>query len=249
MWLPGGADRDTIGGVLERALELRVVVDLLLENKQRGSRALLSRVTKRGLQDLRDREIAIGHRRYDGRVFSASLGKQIHIRLGVEHPQRRVGAAGQDDNVNVIVARKSRANRATVAGHELQHFERHTRAPEALAEQVGSQHRAGCRFEDDSVASRERASDPANGNRDRKIPRRNHGNDTAARCFDTIQAVERDSRSSVVLAEVDAFRDFWIRLQEDLAALCHRGPHEFAARDTEPVRNLAEHRRAFLGRQ
>ena len=99
--LPGGADLETLHRLAQRAPERRVVVDLGLQQQQRGRGALLAGVAEGRMQDVLDGEVPIRDRGDDRRILAAGLGEQVEARIVVQHRQRRLGAAGQDHRVDL----------------------------------------------------------------------------------------------------------------------------------------------------
>ena len=245
---PGGADGLAVDGVAQALLELGVVVDLRLQQQERGGRALLAGVAEGRVHHVLDGQVTVGHAGDDGGVLAARLGAQVQVRLVAQHRQGRLRAAGEDDGIDGRMADQLPTFAPARAGHELERFPGNAGAPEALAEFPGDEGCIGGGLEDHGIAGGEPGGDPAAGDGDGEVPRRHHHDHALGFRREGRHLLPPARRRPVQLDEIHRLGNLGVRLRHRLAAIGHGRAHEGAARAPQFVRHLAQQPEAISHR-
>ena len=199
--------------------EARVVVERRLDDRQAGSRALLTGVTEGGSDQVGNGPIDVGGSRDRDRVLAAGLRVQTKFRSPrVEHRRRGVGT-GQDHGGNVRVGDEPASDVAVGCGNELEHVAGHSGVPAQFRDQRRRAHGLWGRFEDHGVPGGEGGEDTAGRDREGEVPRWSDDYGSARRSGGALHLRQPERLIAVVTGEVDRLGDLRVALGDGLAGL------------------------------
>ncbi len=162
----------------------QTVGDVVLHEEHAQGRAALPGAVEGGGQHVGDDLLGQGRGIDDHRVLPAGLGDQRHDRSGaageleVDQP-RGFGRAGEGDAGDPDIGDERRPDRLAGARQQMQDVAGDAGLVQQPHRGGGGQRRLFCGLGDDGIAGGERGRDLAGEDRQRKIPRRDAGEDAA----------------------------------------------------------------------
>ena len=218
------------------------------EDDERGRGTLLAGVAERGLVEVVDGQIRVGGRGDDERVLARGLRHEVHLRIPGAEKLARIGRAGEDDRVDLVVGDERLTGVALVGVDQLDQIAVQAELVEGLVDELDHELRTvddlRGRLDDDGGTRRQRGHHAAGRDGDGEVPRRDHHGDLVrgelrAGLVDLAGAV------AVVRAEVDGLGDLRVGLGDRLVGLPGGDGDEVIAVIGQLVADLFQHVRAL----
>ena len=244
------ADAEGLGGVEDLPEQTLGLARRADEDDQRPGRALLPGMAECRRNDVARRQVRVRCRGDDDRVLAAGLRQHGPLGTPAAEQRRRLGGAGEDHRIDVVMRQQRPAGRTLVGVGELDQIRVRAGVGKPLAQRGDGDFRHPHHLRrgrnDHRRPRRQRRDHAADGNGDGEVPRRRHNGDAVGRERDARLVGDGPGRRRVVADEVDGLADLGIGLGDGLARPVDHGGDEGAAARRETIADGLQHRRAAM---
>ena len=264
--LTGGLNDAVHGGVdlraladLQRAGGVDKLVDKPLglthrtnQDHQGGRGTLLTRMAERGLIHIGHRQIRVRRRRHNDRILPGRFRIEHHLRLPGTEQSGRIGGAGQNHRIHILVRHQVLACLRLVGIDQLHQCGIHARTLERLVHgldcHLGAPHHLRRRLDNHGGTGGQRREHATHGNGHREVPRRGHQHHLKRRELRPGH-IQLSGRLGIIHGEVDGLGNFRIGLAHGLAGLVCHHINQIAPSISQLRGNAGQHLGALLAAQ